>query len=119
MGLTSTVIINSDALDKMENDSQFGKILSDAIKTTANSGPVQVQDSLYTKDISVIETHHSGNTVLVSVNGSTSRVIGTLTDDSKNENIDRSTVISILKDVTDNLGWCLTDLSLRKGSCKI
>lgn len=79
MGLNTTVVILNDYLHDIENDPEFGKKLSRAIK---NSG---FNDS--TRGFQVVTCHHNSATSVIAVNGNRGRVIGWSMDRATDEEL--------------------------------
>jgi hypothetical protein len=79
VGYNTTVVIMNDALSEIEADAGFGKRLAEAIKRLSNGSPETVaafgDNCVHCNAALVIETHHAGHDVLVSVGGNTGRVV--------------------------------------------
>jgi hypothetical protein len=70
MGFNTTVVVMNDALHEIENDSEFGKKLVEAIKQQYGKvNPVDVSAGSHCNAATVIEQHHSETTRIVLIGG--------------------------------------------------
>lgn len=77
MGWNSTVVVLNDALNDIENDSEFGKKVTAGIHhLSVNRGkPVDISAGSHANAAHVVETHHADQTSIVAVGGNLGRVV--------------------------------------------
>lgn len=76
MGYNTTVVVLNDALDQIENDSDFGKNLAAAVRKVIHGKPVDVSAGNHANAACVIETHHADIIVPVLVGGNYGETLG-------------------------------------------
>jgi coenzyme F420-reducing hydrogenase delta subunit len=106
MGYNSTMIILNDSLGVIEKDNKFGKKVSDAIKrlSFSNKRGIDISCSGHVNAATVIETHHSSQTVVVGVGGNCATVLGRHYDFRKETDEEK---LAVLRSLADQLGYRL------------
>jgi hypothetical protein len=76
MGYNCTVVVLHDALGQIEKDPDFGRNLVRAISSQYGPHPIRnVPAGNHGNAAYVVESHHAGHDVLVSVGGNMGRVV--------------------------------------------
>jgi len=81
MGYNTTVVVLNDALNEIENDTEFGLKLARAIRhaslgRSATREGLDVRSGGHGNAATVVESHHADGTAIVAVGGNHATVLG-------------------------------------------
>ena len=117
MGYNTTVIVMNDALHYIEEDKDFGKNLSEAIRylhsprAENNRHLLDIPAGCHANAATAVETHHADVTSVVAVGGNCATVMGQSYGFRHHSDEDK---IRILKDLAADLGYNLVKKPQKK-----
>ena len=105
MGYNTTVVVMNDALKNIKNDPNFGEKLVAAINhLQIDNKPIDVSatygNSVNVNAVTVIESHHADDFIVVAIGGNYGEVLGYGGTDSDNKE-------EILKTLANSMGYRL------------
>ncbi len=115
MGFNTTVLVQNDALGAIENDTEFGKKLSNAIGMLSlrmhDEHGVDISSGGNVNAATVLETHHADNIAIVAVGGNYATMLHQVGGRISHHKVEDQE--KLLKEWADKLGFRLVKKSVK------
>lgn len=106
MGFNSSVFVSNDSLHEIEEDSDFGAKLAQAIQRHYSSGePTYIDGKNRSRVACVVSCSHADSTTVVAVGGNHASVLGEIANQGKHSKEEDQ--VELIKRLAEQLGYRL------------